>query len=104
MAANTARVLGDISLERRRQVAKGYNPSHDDAGGTAHLIEETRWHLNRSGFENVDKRTELIKAAALIVAAIETLDRVSARNAQVVDFGAAPESARSYGSIDDDGM
>lgn len=91
-------VIADIKAERQRQIdVEGYEPEHDDA----HQLEElvlaaacylerayvvvdgpmrrppTGWPWERSAWKpKNDARRNLVRAAALVVAEIERLDRV----------------------------
>jgi hypothetical protein len=64
--------LEDIATERVRQVEKGWTATHDDAHGVVHLIDEAQARLDGG-----PSRRGLVAAAALLVAAIETLDRLN---------------------------
>ena len=88
-------VIAEIAAERRRQVeAEGWSPEHDDlhCGGelssaaACYAIEpkfgpatldfiERWWPWERKWWKPKDRRRDLIRAAALIVAEIERLDR-----------------------------
>jgi hypothetical protein len=95
-------VIAEIETERRRQVAdEGWTPEHDDthvngemaeaaacyairnaeqrvfAGGRS--ILHTLWPWSREWWAPKNRRRDLIRAAALIVAEIERLDRAEAR-------------------------
>lgn len=94
--------LDDIAAERRRQIeGEGWTPEHDDSHDSGqmaraaacyavgHTIEqETRdpastrrvlktslWPWSREWWKPKDRRRDLVRAAALIVAEIERLDR-----------------------------
>lgn len=73
-------VLAAITLERDRQIAElGWTSTHDDHHGTGHLIKlATEWTIHASHLQAAEQRDALVKAAALLVAAIEVLDRRSA--------------------------
>lgn len=100
-----AGALGDIERERRRQILdENWTPEHDDNHGANELVhaavcyamgdreivardESGRrlgaasiwpWHVK--WWKPSDRRRDLVKAGALIVAEIERLDRASARN------------------------
>lgn len=62
-------VIGLIVLERSKQVARGYDAAHDHAHGPAHLVELAGQYVDPWN------RDALVKAAALLVAAIEVLDK-----------------------------
>jgi hypothetical protein len=99
-----SRAILAIQAERRRQVdVEGWTPEHDDthdAGDLAQaaacyamgdyrivgrdedgkaLGEVVIWPWHRDWWKPADRRRNLIKAAALIVAEIERLDRAKAR-------------------------
>jgi hypothetical protein len=82
----------DILAERRRQVeAEGWTPAHDDehahdeiarAAACYALPQSRRWAIteglwpwDRAWWKPGDRRRELVKAGALLVAEIERLDR-----------------------------
>lgn len=87
--------LLDIAAERRRQVAvEGFGPEHDDShtdrqmagAAAAYLvnslpyrnrgwIRRLLWQWDEAWFKPSTYRRDLIKAAALIVAEIERVDR-----------------------------
>jgi hypothetical protein len=92
------RVLRDIAIERRRQVVdEGYSLEHDDEAHDVNDLayaaacyalpnyarEEVRkpkwWPWTAKSWKPTpdDRRRELVKAGALIVAEIERLDRVA---------------------------
>ena len=101
---NTDRVLCEIARERDRQVGQeGWTEAHDDshAGGemaqaagcyalNAGLSEAARmplgyaprdWPWDAKWWKPSTPRRDLVKAAALIVAEIERLDRAAAMSA-----------------------
>lgn len=91
----------DVAAERRRQIdAEGWTPGHDDhhvegelaRAGSAYAYAAayteaeratggypTWWPFSRSWWKLADRRRMLVKAAALILAEIERLDRAAAR-------------------------
>lgn len=91
-------VLCEVSAERRRQIEQeGWKPEHDDEhirgeiasaaasyavcglkGGEALAIGI--WPWSRSWWKPKDRRRDLVRAGALIVAEIERLDRASIRS------------------------
>lgn len=95
----------DVAAERRRQIeAEGWTPEHDDkhAEGLAcaaacYAVGDRRlmiagdmadievWPWDESWWKPTNRRRDLVKAAALILAEIERLDRVVA---------AKPEASR----------
>lgn len=85
-------VLGEIQTERSRQIAiEGWSPDHDDQrhqegdlgrAGAAYALKSAgvrtakkHWPWGDEGWKPKSKREDLIRAAALIVAEIERLDR-----------------------------
>lgn len=102
MSDNLTQAARDVLAERRRQVeAEGWTPEHDDehsngelsdAAGCyalfASIPEEHRprsvpefwpiqWQCN--WWKPTDQRRDLVKAAALILAEIERLDRMATK-------------------------
>jgi hypothetical protein len=92
--------LTDIAAERRRQVeAEGWTPEHDDQHKDYELSQAAAWYAanaagwNRRGYGALpywpwdkewckpckpkDRRRDLVRAAALLVAEIERLDRAA---------------------------
>lgn len=87
----------EIAAERRRQVeVEGWTPEHDDAhvngemagaaacyclGSVSHwagsMAIQSLWPWDKSWWKPTDRRRDLIKAGALIVAEIERLDRAA---------------------------
>ena len=105
-AVATAVVVSDIRAERARQVSvEGWTPAHDDqhAGGdlavaaacyafsgSGQRFEATLdqpaavWPWDRIWWKPKDRRRDLVRAAALIVAEIERLDRLTGEAARAV--------------------
>jgi hypothetical protein len=99
--------LNDIAAERRRQVeAEGWTAEHDDehhtsgelakaaacyaTGNNRLTVNGTKgphfiWTWGRERWKPSDPRRNLVKAAALIVAEIERLDRISRGDAMQAD-------------------
>lgn len=73
-------VLRDVRQERERQVAKGYTAEHDDEHGVDDLTTFALRRLRIDGTVSwpID-RQQLVEAAAVIVATIESIDRRAAR-------------------------
>jgi hypothetical protein len=77
-AATTAAALAVVA-ERDRQRSLGYTPAHDDEHGLAHLLDEAAHrvrgarHIVVGGPAGTRKR--ILEAAAVLVAALEHLDR-----------------------------
>lgn len=93
---STTTILGEVALERARQIAdEGFGPKHDDAENSqgqlaraaacyalgkakvTNLGEQTIniWPWEENWWKPADQRRNLVKAAALIIAEIERLDR-----------------------------
>ena len=86
----------DVLAERRRQIeAEGWTPEHDDEHSAGEMAKAaacyalvsagfnpdatiTVWPWHRRWWKPSDKRCNLVKAAALILAEIERLDRMAA--------------------------
>jgi hypothetical protein len=93
----TSKAANDVLAERRRQVeAEGWTPEHDDryahgemAGAAvcyavhnlpsvAHIgVHRSYWPWDEDWFKPTSYRLDLVKAAALIIAEIERLDRAA---------------------------
>jgi hypothetical protein len=87
----------DVLAERRRQIeAEGWTPEHDDEHSVGELAKAaacyalvsagfnpdatiTVWPWHRLWWKPSDKRRNLVKAGALILAEIERLDRMAER-------------------------
>ncbi len=89
-------ILHDIALERAEQIDMGYTQEHDDeetmcqlaiaaacyATSSPYLGSETiQYPWEPESWKPGTYRDNLIKAAALIVAEIERLDRIAAKKA-----------------------
>ena len=68
--------LRDILAERARQVAKGYTAEHDDALTLAQWGERFDVHVDRAYPES---RESMKRAAAFLLACLESLDRRAAK-------------------------
>jgi len=71
-------ILQEISEERDRQVTKGYTSAHDDQHNTREFVALVKDYMAAPGPENgagFYSRTRLVQAAALLVAAVESIDR-----------------------------
>lgn len=87
----------DVLAERRRQVEKeGYEPAHDDEHADGSLAMAAacyadkerpqsmcpgRWPWSADSWKPKDRRTDLVRAAALLLAEIERMDRAAALEA-----------------------
>lgn len=114
----------DILAERRRQIeAEGWSEEHDDQHTEAELamaascyaafaaapgndtgkgdgIPPTGWPWEWSWWKPKDRRRDLVRAGALIIAEIERLDR-PARPAEQKEGEGVSEMERAYAIIDD---
>lgn len=88
-------VIAEIAAERKRQIeVEGWTPEHDDEhrGGVMALAAgcyalastgapraAEHWPWDRNWWKPKDRRSDLIRAAALVVAELERLDRRAAR-------------------------
>lgn len=89
--------MWDVLAERRRQIeSEGWTPEHDDehslgemAGaaacyannaGLGRVLPPRSWPWDASWWKPKDRRRDLVRAAALLLAEIERLDRLEARN------------------------
>lgn len=84
-----AGVLREIANERVRQIAEeGWTPEHDDehdkgeladAAATYATTYDVRGLIQPWPISRKDRRSDLVKAAALLVAEIERIDRAAAK-------------------------
>lgn len=82
---DTARVLRDVATERARQVDKNWTRDHDDRHDTDTLVRLSASYARRQGKGKAPgyfDRERLVQAAALLVAAVEAMDRREARDAE----------------------
>lgn len=66
-------ILDEVAAVREQQITKGYDAAHDDAHGAGHLVAIAGAYVDRHDREG------LVVAAALLVAAIEAVDRQDAK-------------------------
>jgi hypothetical protein len=91
-----SKALEDIAAERRRQVeVEGWTAQHDDqytdgalakaaiCYATVYPLAASYWPRDISWWKPKDRRSDLVRAGALIAAEIERLDRAEARPSQV---------------------
>lgn len=73
----TRAVVEQVANERDRQPKLGWTTEHDDHHGVHHLVTLAEKYAHRNDPDNPGyySRDNLLKAAALMVAAIERLDR-----------------------------
>ena len=93
--------IADVVGERTRQILdEGWTPEHDDShtqgqlarAGAAYALmafspsklngPPARWPWKSSFWKPTTSRRDLVKAAALIIAEIERIDRITARDAR----------------------
>lgn len=97
--ADTLGVIGEIERERFRQIeSENWTPEHDDAHRFGEMSAaaacyalypdyfsdadvKTVWPWSREWWKPKGRRRDLVRAAALIVAEIERLDRAAKRAA-----------------------
>jgi len=65
------RIVTEVYEERIRQIAKGYDAEHDDGHGLEHILSQ----VNRKATTWPPSRDNLVRDAALLIAAIEWYDR-----------------------------
>ena len=93
------KAIADVMLERQRQIdVEGFTPEHDDhhrqpcdlaLAASAYAINTVYpmdnpswwWPWKRQWWKPKDERRDLVRAAALLVARIEQIDREDAANA-----------------------
>lgn len=77
----TKTAIQDVIDERAEHAAIGYDNAHDDLHGSAHLTREAVYRLTHMGEVSSPEATrqELVVAASLLVAGIETIDREARR-------------------------
>lgn len=97
MRTQTKHALDEIAAERERQVdAEGWTPEHDDGHDRGELARAAAcyahgdyddgfvigaiWPWSEDWWKPSDRRRELIKAGALIVAELERLERSTPAN------------------------
>lgn len=92
--------IRDVLVERQRQISvEGWTPEHDDAHSTGELARAAAcyanpdlpymlqgtnglgWPWDESWWKPADQRRNLAKAGALIIAELERLYRLEAKNA-----------------------
>ena len=78
---DTARVLTDIATERERQVTLGWTRDHDDRHNVHELVRlaDRQAHKTGTAAIGIYSRERLVEAAALLVAAVEGMDRREAK-------------------------
>jgi hypothetical protein len=101
MGLEMMKAVDSIIVERQRQIrVEGWTPEHDDTHSAGEMARAAAcyayeagrtdsqraidagappmaWPWARSWWKSTDRRSDLVKAAALIVAEIERLDRMA---------------------------
>ena len=89
-----SQALRDVAAERRRQIeAEGFDYEHDDLHSSGDLMQAAicyamgatfvsgatfdLWPWDRAWWKPKDRRSNLVRATALLLAEIERLDRAS---------------------------
>lgn len=82
MATETSRALRDVAAERATHADRGWTPNHDRTHGVDHLVRLAEHYAHGQGpaaeVEGVYDREYLVKAASLLVAAVELMDAIEA--------------------------
>lgn len=79
-------IVDQITTERLRQIELGYDHSHDDAHGVVGLVGWAQACASTAAQSAVEReapaaqRDLLVKAAALLISAIETYDRAEKKD------------------------
>lgn len=73
----TFEALLEVTQERSRQEELGWTVEHDAEHGAGHLLSEAYDRLHDAQVPHVDRR-EVVKAAALLIAALEQIEREAA--------------------------
>jgi hypothetical protein len=68
-------VTAEVAAERQRQIEQGHTTARDDQHGAVHLIDWARNYAVRAAV--LGNRSDIIKAVALLIAAVETFDRLA---------------------------
>ena len=95
----TTQALSDVITERRRQIeGEGWSPEHDDEHADGEMAEAAtvyaqenppkytpdgcpvRWPWPLDWYKPKDRRSNLVRAAALLLAEIERLDRITSKD------------------------
>ncbi len=81
----------DVLAERQRQIyAEGFDEAHDEKWADGQLVDAAmcycapdecppKWPWSPRWWKPKDRRRDLVRAAALIIAEIDRLDRIAAR-------------------------
>lgn len=69
------KVLQDITRERAHQIELGYTTEHDDTHSTEELVDLAFARLDVGDVLDSGARPRILEAAAILVAAVEAIDR-----------------------------
>lgn len=72
----SAKVVAEVLAERRTHAGRGWCNDHEDIPNVHHLVTLAERTARRSD-TGYYERADLVKAASLLVAAIERMDRIS---------------------------
>jgi len=76
-----SKALEDVAAERARQVEIGWTSEHDDEHGVGHLANRAVVYASAGRYTGILEpallRAQLVKGAAMLVAAIERVDRAA---------------------------
>jgi hypothetical protein len=77
---STATAIADVLVERGRHAHIGYDAEHDDQHSPAELATFARGYLERAAAADHPsyEHADLVKAASVVLAAIERTDRLAA--------------------------
>lgn len=108
----------DVLAERQRQIsAEGWTPEHDDEHADGGMAQAAAcyalhtepvgnvgdylrfWPWDAAWWKPKDRRSNLVRASALILAEIERIDRRVARGPICSDCGAKKGAAHNYGCM-----
>ena len=72
----TRQPIADVAVERASHTGRGWTAEHDRHHGVDHLVElaETYIHTPGPAGESMYDRASLVKAASLLIAAVDLLD------------------------------
>ena len=114
--------IDDVVAERQRQVvAEGWTEKHDDQHSDGELAQAAAcyavfsafsqhyrtvtkaeppiyWPWDLSWWKPKNPRRDLVRAAALLIAEIERLDRAALKTANAIDQGREPQAKRPTGA------
>lgn len=87
-ASGLSQAVRDVLVERQRQIAKGYDATHDDEHKRGQIIWDDWGAMYRlAQYAAPSTRMTLVEAAAQVIAEIERLDRLPASPASEQEGG-----------------